>query len=109
MKIQAKDKRLVAVAFNLEGKIEGKKMDTLRQAGLKYGDSTQTIVFNDPSFGGQAAFVFEVNSVEDFGIVKRICYRLSKFKAAATSYIRKGVFVKVEVEGQSSVFPVHGA
>lgn len=108
-RIEAKDKRLVAVAFNLDGKVDSNKLSDLRQAGLKYGDSTQTIIFNDPSTGGQAAFIFEINTVKDAGIVKRIGYRLSKLKAAATAYIRKGVFVRVEVKGERCVFPVHGA
>ena len=107
MKFQAKDKRLVAVAFNIE--IDKQTLSELRKFGLKYSDSTQTVIFDDPSTGGQAAFVFEINDVEHAGIVKRIGYRLRKLKAAASAYIRHGVFVRVVIKGERSVFPVHGA
>ncbi|MGM9817684.1 MAG: hypothetical protein ACI4HH_00595 [Hominenteromicrobium mulieris] len=109
MKFQAKDKRLVAVAFNIDGEIDKQTLSELRKFGLKYSDSTQTVIFDDPSTGGQAAFVFEINDVEHAGIVKRIGYRLRKLKAAASAYIRHGVFVRVVIKGERSVFPVHGA
>ncbi len=46
MKFQSKDKRLVAVAFNIDGEIDKQTLSELRKFGLKYSDSTQTVIFS---------------------------------------------------------------
>lgn len=103
------NKRLVGVAFNLEGPIEPSEISALRDVALRDTDSTQTIFFNDASTGGQAAFVFEIYDIEGATLIQRIRHFFRKLHAAALAYIRKGTFVTVIIKGKSSVFPVHGA
>lgn len=108
MKTQ-QQKRLVAVAFNVDGALDFSTLQSLRHFAWRDSDHCQVVLFNDASTGGQAAFVFEIYDIEGSTLIQRIRHFFRKLYAATLSNVWKGVFLKVSIKSNTGMFPMHGA
>ena len=107
--ISKNKKRLIGVTFNPDGKIDSETLFALRKKGWRDSNLTQTIIFDDATNGGQAAFIFEIYDVKDTSIIQRLRHFFRKRFATTLSNVWNGVFVYVIIKSKTNTFPVHGA